>query len=154
MLQSLLGPSPSWESIEFYPRLLPEQSSMRASALPPTPISGLAVGTMSALCLAVCPEWLPAVTGIVAAPCTSPEDGRPQATPHQDLGLNQTQPEGLCITSPAHLVWFPLLKKGPFSLFSLPIKHSLASSRRPCHDIILQRTAEHTQRLHSGTNVQ
>lgn len=129
----------------------------RAPRLPlpcrPPPHLRPGLGTMSALCLAVHPEWLPAGTGIVAAPGASPEVGRPQATPHQDLGLNQTQPKGLRITSPAHLVWFPLLKKGPFSAFSLPIKHSFAPSRRPCHAIMLHRTAEHIQRPHSGTSV-
>lgn len=148
------GTTPSWDAAEFYLRLLPEQSSTLASALPPTPHLRPGLGTMSALCLAVHPEWLPAGTGIVAAPCASPEVGRPQATPHQDLGLNQTQPKGLRITSPAHLVWFPLLKKGPFSEFSLPIKHSFAPSRRPCHAIMLHRTAEHIQRPHSGTSVE
>ena len=56
-----------------------------------------------------------------------------QVTPHQELGLNWAQPKGLWITSLVCLVWFPLLKKRPFCLFSLPLNHNFPSIRRLWH---------------------
>lgn len=112
---------------------------------PPTlPTSGLAEGRMSPLFLAAYPEWLPVMTGTVASPCTSPEAGRPQATLPQELGLN--------ITSPVHLMWFPLLKKGPFSQCGLPLKHSVPSTRRRLHAVTLRSQAHSTGILASGPN--
>lgn len=73
--------------------------------------------------------------------------------PHP-LGHNQTQPKGLSLTSLVHLVWFPLLKKRPFSQFSLRFKHSFFPlARRLLHDLMLYTIAEHICHRHDSISV-
>lgn len=112
-------------------QLLPGQNTtlVLRPSLPPIPPHVWLSRRMSPLFSAAYPKWLPdspspAATASDDKDCGlsthPPEAGRPQATPHQKLGLDQAQPKGLRITSLLRLVWFPLLKKRPFREFSLP----------------------------------